>query len=412
MNRRGLMVAVLAVAAAGALDATAAPILIADVTSAQNAVVGPAVNDAGVVAFTVSVFDSPQGTEGNFIGSGGPVTRVATLGSGGGQFNPLSSPAIGDSGAVTFFGKQSGVDLIRATGGGPATIASSSGVPYASFLNPPSRMNVNGLVAFAAALDAGGEGVYVSDGTNPHVTIADTTTAGGMFGGGVGLLFPTFNRPAISDNGSVAFVASLTAGGAGIFIGNGSGPPVTIADTSGPMAAFGGVSINAAGKVAFQASTDAGTQAIYTWLGGQLTLMADTTGALSALFNPSISDQGQVAFLADLHDGSRAIYLAKSPQSLVEIISTDAQLMGLPVDNLGFGTDGLNSTKQLAFAARLGPWGFPQKTPQAIFRVAVPEPTAVSLLLPGALALLRRRGRRARTSCTRRRRTSGTASNA
>src|SRR5918993_3332821 len=78
--------------------------------------------------------------------------------------------------------------------------------------------------------------------------------------------FIGYEPPSINAGGTVAFAAMLDAGGQGVFKGTGAVPNAvtTIADSSGSFSRFSGPSINAGGTVAFRATLDAGGQGIFT----------------------------------------------------------------------------------------------------------------------------------------------------
>ncbi len=106
----------------------------------------------------------------------------------------------------------------------------------------------------------------------------------------------------------MAFNAALDAGGTGIFTGAG-GATAPIALASGPtFNDFSAVSpsINAAGRVAFWATTDFLDSGVFTSTGGTATSIALESGPLSQIGNPSINASGTVVFVADI-DGTRAI---------------------------------------------------------------------------------------------------------
>ncbi len=86
--------------------------------------------------------------------------------------------------------------------------------PYASFDNSVGLSN-NGKVAFMATLVAGGRGVFVSDGTTT-VTIATTTAPATQISN------LEFFAPSVNDNGIVAFRAFDTANRRAIWVGDGT----------------------------------------------------------------------------------------------------------------------------------------------------------------------------------------------
>ena len=162
-------------------------------------------------------------------------------------------------------------------------IADSTG-PFSDFgVVPSAAINALGTVAFVARLDAGGAGVFKGNG-GAITTI--TTAATPPFGN-------PFNPPSINEAGTVAF-----GGGDGVFAGNG-GPLVTIADTAGQFRNFFAgytASINAAGTVAFTASLDVGGGGIFAWSGGATAPVLVNSPTFSPDSGVSLNDAGTVAF--------------------------------------------------------------------------------------------------------------------
>jgi hypothetical protein len=103
--------------------------------------------------------------------------------------------------------------------------------------------------------------------------------------------YSSFIDSSINDNGTVAFLGNLKAGGAGISRGNG-GPLTTIADTAGPLGALGRPTINSLGHIAFLGVADAGGNTAYRSDGLSLTPIA--TGAIGT---PVVDDTDTVAFI-------------------------------------------------------------------------------------------------------------------
>lgn len=133
--------------------------------------------------------------------------------------------------------------------------------PYARFDNSVGVNNV-GQVAFVANLQAGGRGVFLSNGTTT-LTIATTTAPGTPVSN-----IETF-AAAVNDSGVVVFRAMDTAGRRAIWVGDGTslakvvthldilpsdlGPARVEQNDTSPV--FGGApAINAGGDVAFNAS--------------------------------------------------------------------------------------------------------------------------------------------------------------
>jgi hypothetical protein len=134
--------------------------------------------------------------------------------------------------------------------------------------------------------------------------VADTTGELGGF----------FIAPTINDLGTCAFLAYVKNGPVGIFTGDGSAPPVTIADTDGPAFTFGTQSppINNSGAVAYWAWNDDGGEGIYCgnayYAADRWTIADNMTQGDIASFEMgysylSLNEAGSVAFSATLLSG-------------------------------------------------------------------------------------------------------------
>jgi hypothetical protein len=326
------------------------------------------------------------GGEGIFTGTGGPTTTIADT---SGPFLSFSGfpPSVNSGGTVAFraFLDAGGVGIFTGSGGPTTTLYDSSG-PFSGFGGMVS-INDAGTVAFFANPDAGGQGIFTGSG-GPTTTIADDSGPFSTFG-----FFP-----AINNGGAVAFRASLDAGGQGIFTGSG-GPTTTIADDSGPFSTLIGAgpvgetpSINDGGTVAFRASLDAGGQGIFTGSGGPTTTIADDSGPFISFSQlATINSGGMVAFGAQPDVGFAGIFIGPDPIA-DKVIASGDPLDGTLVNALGIFSEALNDSGQIAFLAVLadGRSGIFRADPVT---TTVPEPP--SLLLVGGglvgMAALRRR---------------------
>jgi hypothetical protein len=220
-----------------------------------------------------------------------------------------------------------GASLFTGTGAVPnvtTTIADTSGPFNRVFVSP--SIDAGGTVAFLATLDAGGSAIVTGTGAVPNVTttIADSS-------GPLNTLGPS---PSINAGGTVLFDAVLDGGGVqGLFTGTGAVPNVItpIADTSGPFLNFGSTyAINAGGTVAFFATTDTGNDGIFTGPDPVAHKVLETgdplfgdTVAFVDIYSEGLNDAGQIAFFFELANGTRGMARADpEPQQAVPEPST------------------------------------------------------------------------------------------
>jgi hypothetical protein len=206
----------------------------------------------------------------------------------------------------------------------------------------------------------------------PTTPIADTLGVFGNFDG----------RPSINDAGAVAFLADLDTGVRGVFIGQPGGLFTTVADTSGAFAHFLGPigpSLNNAGAVAFIARRDDGSTGVFVGSGGPIMTIADSGGPFSDFRNVSINDLGQVAFDASTDPGSNVdgIFVGADPVA-DRVINRGDLLFGSVVQDLRISPQAINNSGQIAFFA-----SFSDGT-QGIYRAdpvlaPVPEPSTILL---------------------------------
>ncbi len=177
--------------------------------------------------------------------------------------------------------------------------------------------------------------------------------------------------PSINDSGAVAFQASLTAGGYGVFTGSG-GPLTTIVNSNdGVFNTFSlGAQpmINNAGTVAFfgqlnpgadgNPSSTSATNGLFTGAGGAITtiVLADGTTFSSVSFIPSINNSGVVAFQAGLAAGGQGIFTGDGTTTKTITTSTT---------NV-FGNPDINSAGTVAYWERMGT--FPGPFTFGVFR--------------------------------------------
>jgi hypothetical protein len=269
---------------------------------------GPRINAGGTVVFA-GILDS--GDWGLFTGNGGPVTPVITEDTS--DLRSFGDFSINDNGTIAFqankptsTGSFNGVYTI--TNGTVTTIADTLG-SISGFDGPePVVIDANGTVAFVASLDAGGEAIFSGTG-GPLTTVVDTSGPFDDFRAGIG----------INTAGTLSFAADVDAGGRGVFIVD-EGVITPIVDPADDTYSFidGRTSINADELVVFGANLASGEDGLFLAangsidtiiLGGQM-LDGKVVEQVSTLNHQAINDRGELAFWASFTDGSWGVYVA------------------------------------------------------------------------------------------------------
>jgi len=165
-------------------------------------------------------------------------------------------------------------------------------------------INNRGAVAFVATRSGLGQGVFKWR----HGRIMTIAQAGG-------LLSSFSDDVVINAAGVVGYAASVTTGAndRAIFTSNGIWTRTIVdANQQGLIGRFlGSPSINASGTVAFFASRKNFSQAVLTGNGGALTIVADTTNTIFSGFgNAAINESGEVTFPGSRTDGSLGVFIA------------------------------------------------------------------------------------------------------
>jgi len=281
-------------------------------------------------------------------------TVIATTGERFSDFAPYVA-SVNDAGTVAFQAALQGGGTGVFTGSGGA-VAEVAGSALLACVTSHPDLNGAGATSFYGDLLGGGQGVFLlRDGRLQ--TIADTR---GAFTS-IGPLGPTMN-----EAGTVAFRADRTAGGSGIFAGGGAAA-ATVADTEGPWSRFHGLPvINRGGTVVFRADRKDGVQGIYAGGGGSIWTVAETGDLFEtlALF-PSVSDQGTVAFAATLRAGGAGVVSIATPRGgslglfagpdpeADRILALGDPLLGSTVAELAANPVSVNAAGQVAIRARL-----------------------------------------------------------
>jgi hypothetical protein len=340
-----------------------------------------AMNNNGFVAFRATL---DAGGSGIFLNNGHVVADTT------GPFSAFGGLSIDDSDLLAFQADR--------TSGGPGIFVAGPGAPtnsvvtwadtsggFRSFgVNPASGFD---SVAFTGAIPFGNAIAVSTNRFNSTIIATDTYPSDFSAVGA---------RPSINFFNTVAFRATTTlAGDTGIFTyALSTWARITIADTSGAFSAFGDwPSINIDDTVAFAAALDAGGEGVYTGTGAApnvTNLVADSTGPYATFGFVSLSNLDTVAFVATLDAGGRGIFTGPDPVA-DRVIATGDALFGSTVTDVNFYTEGLTERNQLAFVYQLanGTTGIAVAT-----GIPIPEPAALPLLaLATAATLPRRRGR-------------------
>ncbi|MBC7806205.1 MAG: hypothetical protein H7145_08645 [Akkermansiaceae bacterium] len=230
------------------------------------------------------------------------------------QYVSVAAPSVGRDGFVAFLGglKSGGQGIFVGDGTETLTIADnvSAGSLFSSFSAP--SLNGKDTVAFAAQLTDGTSGIYRYQG-QALGTVADSTGTLATF---------SFSNPALSTPyfgaESLAFTARFDVGGAGVFRADvATGALTPVADSTGAYANITLPSLNSFGKPAFLATLDAGGSGIFTGADPVADKVVQTGDALLgstvnsvSLSQDAINDFGQVAFQVSLADGRRMIVIA------------------------------------------------------------------------------------------------------
>jgi hypothetical protein len=338
----------------------------------SNRQVGPSVNNNGVVAFRATRTD---GARGIFTAtSSASFTAVATSDTSG--ISNFFDPIINNNGVIAFYGSGgsggAGIYTVNATGA-ITTVADSS------FDNPnpvynPGRISINdsGTVTFAADFITDESGVL--RGTNlENVQIL------------VDSLDPEFSflyNSTINNDGVVVFNSTRDAGGSGIYVTNGNG--FTTLGTTATTGRNFGDPIVAGNSVLVNTFDATGNEILSatTLTGGALTTIATTTSPLFSRFvDYTVNNQGTVAFIADRDAGGQGIFVTSlTGLSPVSVIGVGDSLFGSTVTALDF-TRGLasdNTTVAFQYVLANGVSGIATAS-----IVAAPEPGSVALLGAG-----------------------------
>ncbi|MEX2310759.1 MAG: PEP-CTERM sorting domain-containing protein [Pirellulales bacterium] len=302
-----------------------------------------AVSDTGQVAF----IGTQGGVTGTYVGDGASTMSVVPDLSPPAGFNRNGDFALNESGVAAALvarcctPPESKIQLYEASGTRNLIEVASSGT-IARALTVPA-INDTEAVAFGIRTDDSATGIKQTSITRWSNGVSETvldTSAGFTILGATGL----------NELGEVAFQGFKD--GEGWSYHRTDGAMITrIADSAGPLNISGSprAAINDSGSVAFVASLDAGGEGIFVGNGGPLTTVAiaDPTTPFYFIENDiDMNNQGTIAFFAGLWDGRNGIFTGTDPIS-DKVVAHGDILFGQFVT--GLGRPHLNERGDIAF---------------------------------------------------------------
>lgn len=216
--------------------------------------------------------------------------------------------------------------VLVGTGGLPVFVDLDPG-PNRQFENVVISVNGSSLQLAYRERDTGGNSTAIVRGnTLSKVTIADTD--GPKFSPST---FGEHYTPSIDDSGRVAFSAALDAGGEGVFVGIGS-VTGTVVDSSGAFDAFRGVALSNTG-VAFKAELDLdGGSGVFTGpdpISDKVIATGDSVPGFPStvtsvlMGSEGLNDLGQIAMRVSFANGRERI-LRADPLVALPVVHADA----------------------------------------------------------------------------------------
>jgi hypothetical protein len=363
-----------------------------------------AMNDAGDILFFARV--GPLSTfNALLVWRGGAFDTIAATEAAGGQFTslnvPISARSINNAGQSVFRGglPDGSVAIFVDDNDVLSTLATSScaGCEFANVSQGPT-INEAGLVAFHGTATGVNAILTRPASGGPANLIADSGDgtpfrAFSLLGGGLGL--------SMNAAGDVAFRAVLQSGinDDGIFIGHGNNVITTVAMDGGlapqneTFVSLSHPSLNDAGDVAFCANLSNNESGIFLWRGGTLSVIADTMGTFNGFTFPDNGLGCTQVSIPTLNNAGQVVFEGGTHQggealylwdgALQRVIGLGDEIGGGEIDALSFFGGGFNAFGDIAFAGELQ-----GVDPIFIARAArdtppVPEPATLLLLVPG-----------------------------
>lgn len=179
------------------------------------------------------------------------------------------------------------------------TLIAETSSRFLDFAPYVPAMADGGSVLFQAALPGGHSGIFFGSG-GPVSSIAESRADPNS------PFAQARSHPATDHRGSVCFYAETRPGANSLMLVK-NGAPQAIADRVGPL----GPTMNGAGLIAFRATVQNATSAIFVAEGGRVSPIAHAGPRFTAFHGlPVISSAGVVTFRADLASGRKGIFAA------------------------------------------------------------------------------------------------------
>jgi len=341
----------------------------------------PRLNDSGMVAFMGRRSGLSSSTPNGVFRGDGTASAVTMykVGGGSGDYSTMATNlgGITNSGMVSFSGYVAGTSNQMETIGDGTTTHYYT-LPFSGYDYYLTYDLANdGSVPIDLRKLGGSRTVSREDGINPGVPIV---SEGGPY--------RAFGPADVNDNHVVTMVADSAADGdsAADLIISGSGGPISVLyNDAGPFKTFDNfIATNNQNHVAFLATRDDNSKAVYIGGGGAPALIADTAGPYSSLYALSLNNSDQCAFTAQPDVGEAGLFVGPNPLTDKVIASGDT-LFGSTVTGLEF-RNGLNNNGQITFIAQLN-----SSTLVVVRADPVPEPGAAALAGCAVMLLRRRR---------------------
>jgi hypothetical protein len=323
----------------------------------------PAVNDAGVVAFTAAAPGGnplPHPTVSVYAGTPQAIQKVQATELRGVVTRPVD---INNSGQIVFF---NGKDVYRFDPGGTATRVGGN----AASMGGPAIDDV-GRFSYVGYIEPAGGGLAISEGSTSVNSAGPFLNVYGAHRNNEGLTLATYPL-------------GIFYGGHGnhrIIFGAPPGTSYTDPDTGVTATLFVASDADAGdGDRAVFSGRHGDVQSLYVWDNGTVSKVPGSSEAGRTSDVPAINDLGHVAALLT---GRLSVFDAAGEQ---RVMSVGDAFDGSTVSGLAFNAEGWNDLGQLAFTATLADGR------SVNVLATVPEPGSAGVLaMVAGVAMLRRR---------------------